>query len=137
MGTISNQALLHLLNQRKRLLEKEMNHILKRHGLFTSQWTILYCLHRFGAMSQTAIWKYLNVEAPTVTRTLAKMEKSGWVRRAYGADKRERIIDLTAGAKEKFPVIRQTVSEMENSLLVNLTEEEKNQLYNLLGKIGE
>lgn len=136
METVSNQELLHLLNQRKRLLEKEMNISLRKHDLFTSQWSILFCIHRFGPMSQTDIWKYLNVEAPTITRTLAKMEKSGWVKRQSGDDKRERIIELTEETTEKLPVIKQTIEEIEDKLLVNLTTEEKKQLYYLLNKIG-
>jgi len=136
MENVSNQELMHLLNQRKRLLEKEMNLFLKKHDLFTSQWSILFCIHRFGAMSQTDIWKYLNVEAPTVTRTLAKMEKNGWIKRQSGDDKRERIIELTEETKGKFPVIKQTVDEIESELLVNLTTKEKNQLYYLLNKMG-
>jgi len=136
METVSNQELMHLLNQRKRLLEKEMNLFLKKHDLFTSQWSILFCIHRFGPMSQTDIWKYLNVEAPTVTRTLAKMEKSGWIKRQSGDDKRERIIELTEETKEKFPFIKQTVDKIESKLLVNLTTQEKSQLSYLLNKIG-
>lgn len=136
MATVSNQELLHLLNQRKRLFEKQMNHLLKKHNLFTSQWAILFCIHRFGPISQTNIWRYLNVEAPTVTRTLAKMEQNGWIKRQSGNDKREWIIEFTEEAKQKLPVIKQTVEELEDELLLNFTQEEKKQLYNLLNKIG-
>src|SRR5699024_4023230 len=102
----------------------------------TSQWSILFCIHRFGAMSKTDIWKYLNVESPTVTRTLAKMEKNGRIKRQSGDDKQERIIELTEETEAKFPVIKQTVDEIESELLVNLTTKEKNQLYYLLNKMG-
>src|SRR5699024_602642 len=120
MENVSNQEVMQVLNQRKRLLQKEMNLLLKKHDLFSSQWSCFFCIHRFGAMSQTDIWKYLNVEAPTVTRTLAKMEKNGWIKRQSGDDTRERIIELTEETKGKFPVIKQTVDEIESELLVNL-----------------
>lgn len=136
METVSNHALLHLLGQRKRLLEKEINLFLKEHDLFMSQWSILYCIYHHGPMSQTAIWKYLNVEAPTVTRTIVKMEKNGWVKRQFGEDKRERIIELTKETKKKYQDILQSISEIENKLLADLTQEDKQQLYNLLNKIG-
>ncbi len=43
-------------------------------------------------MTQTDIWKYVNVEAPIVTRTIAKMEENGSIVHQQGEDKRERII---------------------------------------------
>src|SRR6476661_5110851 len=109
MDEINNRNLLHLLNQQTRLLAKEVNIRLSDHGLYASQWSIIFCIERFGPMTQTAIWKYLNVEAPTVTRTLSRMEKSGWIVRKQGNDKRERVIELTDDAKRKFPDIRETM----------------------------
>lgn len=137
MNGITGQELFHLLNQRTRLLAKEVNHILKEYELYTSQWSILFCINRFGPMSQTEIWRYLNVEAPTVTRTLVRLEKSGWIVRKLGSDKRERIIELTVQAKEKLPHIKQAVNNQENSLIESLTMDEKTQLHYLLGKIGQ
>lgn len=135
MKNVSNQDLLHALNQRARLFAKSINTSLKDHGLYASQWSILFCLHQYGAMTQTEIWKYLNVEAPTVTRTLAKMEKSGWVIRKQGVDKRERIIELTGLAVDEFPTISEKVSELENDLLSEFTPDEKDQFYHLLNKL--
>lgn len=135
MKKISNQDVFHALNQRARLFSKSLNTYLVEHGLYSSQWSILFCLHNFGTMTQTQIWKYLNVEAPTVTRSLARMEKNGWVTRSQGEDKRERLIELTDEAKNKFSIIKNSVTGMENDLLANLTKEEKEQLYHLLNKI--
>ncbi len=32
-------------------------------------------------MTQKEIWSYLNVEAPTVTRTIKRLEENGWIQR--------------------------------------------------------
>ncbi|WP_106497847.1 MarR family winged helix-turn-helix transcriptional regulator [Lentibacillus sp. Marseille-P4043] len=136
MDHMDNRNLFHLLNQRYRFIEKEMNRRLYDHGLYTSQWSIIFCLERFGPMTQTAIWKYLNVEAPTVTRTLSRMEKSGWIVRKRGTDKRERVIELTEGAKREFTKVHQTMDEFEQDMLANLSSAEKQQLKQLLQKIG-
>ena len=37
-------------------------------------------------MTQKEIWQYLNVEAPTVTRTIVRLEESGWINRREGTD---------------------------------------------------
>lgn len=137
MKPVTNQDLLHMMNQRTRLLTKAMNTYMKAYGLFASQWSILFCLHRFGPMSQTEIWRYLHVEAPTVTRTLVKMEKNGWVVRSQGADKRERIIDLTEKAQAAYKDINEKVNQLENDVLRDFTEEDKQQLYHLLQKMKE
>lgn len=137
MEKVSNQNIFHLINQRARLLAKEMNDHLKDHGLYAAQWSIIFCLDRFGPMSQTDIWKYLHVEAPTITRTITRMEQNGWIVRTSGVDKRERIIELTPHARQKIPVIRNKMEELEDSLLADLTANEKEQLQHLLNKIGK
>lgn len=132
---ISNQDVLHSLNQQTRSFQKAMNKELKEHGLYGAQWTILFCLHTFGAMTQTGISRYLHVEAPTVTRTLVKMEKTGWIVRKQGTDKRERLIEQTEKAEEHFPAIKESIETLEHYLLEDFTEEEKQQLYQLLHKM--
>ena len=135
MDEISNRDLIHLLNQRTRLLAKEVNKCLSDHGLYTSQWSIIFCIERFGPMTQTEIWKYLNVEAPTITRTLSRMEKNGWIKRELGKDKRERVINLTEEAWRNYKTIRQSMDNLEHEILSDLSTEEKKHLYNLLKKI--
>lgn len=130
-----NQHLLHLLNQQTRLLAKEINNRLSDHGLYSSQWSIIFTLNRFGPMTQTAIWKYLNVEAPTITRTLSRMEKNGWIIRKQGNDKRERIIELTNFAKKEFKYVRKEMDQFETEVLEDLSKEEKEQLKTLLLKL--
>lgn len=130
-----NQNLLHLLNQQTRLLAKEINNRLSDHGLYSSQWSIIFTLNRFGPMTQTAIWKYLNVEAPTITRTLSRMEKNGWIIRKQGNDKRERIIELTNFAKKEFKYVRKEMDQFETEVLEDLSKEEKEQLKTLLLKL--
>lgn len=130
-----NQHLLHLLNQQTRLLAKEINNRLSDHGLYSSQWSIIFCLNRFGPMTQTAIWKYLNVEAPTITRTLSRMEKNGWIIRKQGNDKRERIIELTNFAKKEFKYVRKEMDQFETEVLEDLSKGEKEQLKKLLLKL--
>ena len=134
--SLLNQDLMHTLQQKSRHISKKVNEVLRKHELYMSQWSILYCLHKFGAMTQKEIWLYLNVEAPTVTRTLERMEKSEWIMREEGMDKRERIIKLTEKAKNEFSGIKQSVESVEREFLSRVTEEEKTQLYQLLHKLG-
>ncbi|WP_407676712.1 MarR family winged helix-turn-helix transcriptional regulator [Planomicrobium stackebrandtii] len=128
--------LFHEIHQKSRLSIKEVNEALKEFDLYSSQWSILFCLNQFGSMTQKEIWQYLNVEAPTVTRTIVRLEKSGWIARREGKDKRERIVQLSSFAEQKLPDIEERIRQTEASLVSSLTDEEKEQLLVLLKKIG-
>lgn len=94
-----------------------------------------FLLHQKGQMTLTEIWKYLDVEAPTVTRTVTRLETLGWVERVQGTDKREKMIDLTAKAMEQFPQIEASVVSFERKMTENLSEEEQALLIQLLKKM--
>ncbi|AWE07067.1 MarR family transcriptional regulator [Lysinibacillus sp. 2017] len=127
--------LFHILFQQNRYLVNQLNDVLKNHGLFNSQWTILFLLHENGPMSLTSIWKYLNVEAPTITRTVSRLEVLGWVERQQGIDKREKIITLTPYANEQFPTVEASVLAFEQQMIQNLNNEDQQLLIHLLKKM--
>lgn len=135
MKNTMNRDIFHLLQQKNRYIKKRMDTGLKDHHLYMSQWSILFCLDKFGPMTQTGIRTYLHVEAPTITRTLERMEQNGWIIRKQGDDKRERIIELTVTAAETLSTVIKDVGEMEEELLRHFSNTEKEQLYSLLQKI--
>ncbi|SET17610.1 DNA-binding transcriptional regulator, MarR family [Oceanobacillus limi] len=133
---MSDQDFFHLLNQKVRFINKQLNDCLSQYGLYKSQWSVLFLLNKEGAMTQTEITHYFHVEAPTVTRTLKRMEANNWVKRVQGNDKRERLIDLTEMAKQRYGEIEKAISEQERKMVANLSNTEKQKLYNLLQKLG-
>lgn len=134
---IETNKLFHMLYQQTRHMTKEVNEYLQKHGLYSSQWSILYCLKSNGPMTQSDIWRYLNVEAPTITRTLVKLEESGWVKRTPGSDKRERLVSLTEKALDLLPEVEQDVKNFEQTMVANLKDDEQELLYTLLKKLGK
>lgn len=131
-----HKLVFHELHQKARLSIKVVNEALKEYGLYSAQWSILYSLKKFGAMTQTEIWQYLNVEAPTVTRTLVKLEQRKLITRNEGKDKRERIVQLTEEALTLIPKIEERIAEVELQLLLSFSIDEVNQLTKLLKQIG-
>ena len=127
--------LFHTFFQQYRHLINHLNDALKEHGLFSSQWTILFILKERGPMTLTAIWKYLNVEAPTVTRTVSRLETLGYVKREEGTDRREKIVRLTDEGLALMPEVEASVLAFEAAMMANLTKEEVAQLERLLGKM--
>ena len=126
----------HEIHQKSRLSIKEVNEALKEFNLYSAQWSILFCLNQFGSMTQTEIHQYLNVEAPTVTRTLVKLENRQLIIRNEGKDKRERIVKLTDTAMELIPRIEKRIEKLEQTMLKALTQDEQAQLSLLLKKIS-
>ncbi|MFD1927998.1 MarR family winged helix-turn-helix transcriptional regulator [Sporosarcina siberiensis] len=126
---------IHELLQKSRLISKEVNEVLKEHNLFSAQWSVLYCIHQHKEMTLTEIWKYLNVEAPTITRTVNRLIKLGWLTTVEGKDRREKIVRLSESALSTFPTIKTSVIEFEKSFLADITQEEQVLLRALLSKI--
>ena len=129
--------LFHEVFQKTRLLSKELNLVLKDYDLFATQWSVLYCVHQHEEMTLTNIWRYLNVEAPTVTRTVNRLVELGWLTMCVGKDRREKIVRLSEKAVAKFPVIETSIIQFENKLLKNLSAEEQTMLIGLLKKLEQ
>lgn len=128
--------LFHLFFQKTRLLNKELNAVLKSYHLFSSQWTIIFCVEKHGEMSLTEIWKYLNVEAPTITRTVNRLCELGWLTVVPSEDKREKIVKLSDEGLERYPEIATTIQRFEQEYLQAFTPEECEQLMQLLNKVN-
>lgn len=129
-------SIFHALFQKTRFLNKELNETLKVYDLFAAQWSVLFCIQQHGEMTLTQIWKYLNVEAPTITRTVNRLVKLGWLETAQGRDRREKIVRLTTDAMEKFQTIETVMYEVEKEMLKNLSDEEQKFFISMLNKIG-
>ncbi|ALC87256.1 MarR family transcriptional regulator [Bacillus sp. FJAT-22090] len=127
--------LFHELFQKTRYLTNEINYTLKKHNLYASQWSVLFCIKKHGEMSLTQIWKYLNVEAPTITRTVYRLVELGWVDIYPGKDRREKIVKLSEKALLVFPEIKASIVEFEERTVSNLTPEEQILLIQLLQKM--
>ncbi|WP_438420798.1 MarR family winged helix-turn-helix transcriptional regulator [Bacillus siamensis] len=120
-----NRRLIHQINQCARLITKKANERLEPFGLYSSQWSILYCLKTIGPMTQKEIWSYMNVEAPTVTRTIKRLEENGWIQREQGEDKREKLVVLTKEAELKYDCINQEMLKFEEDMLADFQDGDK------------
>ncbi|WP_277584001.1 MarR family winged helix-turn-helix transcriptional regulator [Psychrobacillus antarcticus] len=127
--------LIHELFQKSRFLSQEVNNTLKEYNLFASQWSVLYCIQRHKEMTLTQIWKYLNVEAPTITRTVNRLAELGWIDICSSKDKREKIVKLSEQALQQFPAIKAAMTEFEDRMVDSLSDDEEAQMLELLQKI--
>lgn len=71
-------------------------------GLRTTQLAILAAIRTHGAVSMQALAAELGIDPSTMTRTLAPMEREGYVASDTGEDRRVRELVLTAKGHRKL-----------------------------------
>ncbi|AFS79734.1 transcriptional regulator, MarR family [Gottschalkia acidurici 9a] len=116
----------HKVNQLGRYFNKKLNEKISSLGLYSSQWGIILYLYKKKKCTQVELSNYLHVEAPTITRTINRMEKMGWVIREDGDDKREKYIRLTEKAYDIYPRWDEASREIETACTENITKGELN-----------
>jgi DNA-binding MarR family transcriptional regulator len=125
----------HRINQLGRLLTKRLNEKLAPSGLHSSQWSIIWLLHDKKEYTQVEMSHYLNVEAPTITRTLARLEEMGWITRQEGKDKREKRIRLTEKAEDQFQTWFKAAVRIEKDVLQQIDEQDLEVFHRVLEKM--
>jgi len=75
---------------------------LRGSGLVVTQFTLLQALSRTGEISQGRLGEGLSIDSTTLTRTLANLRREGWIAVRTGADRRERLVSLTASGRRRL-----------------------------------
>jgi MarR family transcriptional regulator, transcriptional regulator for hemolysin len=125
----------HNVNQLARSYTKRLNERISPLGIFASQWGIILYLNENKQATQVELGAYLSVEAPTITRTLSRMEDMGWIVRREGRDKREKLIEMTDKAREMFPEWEAVSGALEKEATKGISEEEMEAFEQILDKI--
>ncbi|TWT09307.1 MarR family winged helix-turn-helix transcriptional regulator [Planomicrobium sp. CPCC 101079] len=108
-----------------RPFEHHLNLELAKHGLYRSQWTILYYLSHLGTATLVELSTYQSVEKPTVTRTINRLEELGYVEHVPTKDKREKRMQLTELGNRISTEVRETVDQFEQNILAGISEQEQ------------
>ncbi|MGE7604203.1 MarR family winged helix-turn-helix transcriptional regulator [Peribacillus sp. NPDC097675] len=122
---LRNGLFFHHNLQFSRTFTKKLNEQLAKVDLFHSQWMIIYYLKQYGSSTMVEISNYLDVEKPTVTRTVNRLEERKLIEQIPGKDKRERRIQLTDLGEKTYLKARKAVEEFELNLMDGLPEEDR------------
>ena len=115
----------HYQLQFSRSFTKKLNEHLAEVGLYQSQWLIVYYLKNYEASTLVEISRYLNVENPTISRTVNRLESSGLIKRIPTTDKRERKITLTEKGNAVYQKAIEVVEAFEQELIKGISDEER------------
>jgi len=125
-----------LLARVSRLVGREWRMKLEGIGLYHAQGMILFTLWREDGIAQNGLAQALHIAPPTVSSTLKRMERDGWIERHRdGEDQRIVRVYLTEKSKQLHEEAHGSFEDMHQELTALLTEEERKVLSQSLLKV--
>ena len=115
----------HQFLQVSRTFTKKLNEQLSNINLYHSQWSVIYYLHMSETATLVEISNYFDVEKPTITRTVNRLEELGLIEQIPGKNKRERRIQLTDAGVQKYIEGQKIVDEFEYNIMNDIPEADR------------
>lgn len=127
-----------LIKSIKDIEEKELNHALKAHDITLSQAKTLSVLSKHPERQETLknLEKELDLAQSVTAGIIVRLEQKKYVE-SFGdsADKRIKIVRITPLGEQKYQASQKILTELENEVLADLTDDEKRQFKDLLIKV--
>lgn len=120
-----------------RPLISNLNELLGDHDLSYSLWQVIFYLNKNGTATLVEIASHYNVEKPTITRRVHRLEEMQFIKPIPSADRREKIIQLTALGKEIYQTCRIKITDLENNVMEGIAKEEQEAVFSILPKIQD
>ena len=129
---------LRTLGNTVRTVRARVDRTLQQTGLRLGQFQVLRHLWEQDGLTPREIASRLDVEMPTVTRTVQRMLRDGLVRReAHQSDARSVRIYLTKRGSELEAVLASILEQETEKTLQGFTTEERRALIRMLDRIAE
>ncbi|WP_300716641.1 MarR family transcriptional regulator, partial [uncultured Brachyspira sp.] len=119
-------------------LDNSFNRFLDKHKLTSSQMNILMFLYHNEekVINQRDIEIFLGLSNPTITGTLYRLEKKGFIKRKVSLDdKRYKEIYLTAKSKKLKEIVFEDIRKNNEAMFYNMSSEEKETLVYIIKKL--
>lgn len=126
------------VTQLARAMRTHLSRSLADSGLYAGQDTVVQLLAAEEGLTPGALAQRLGVKAPTMTRTIGRMEAQGFVeRRNVDADGRLTMVHLTAEGRARLETIAAASAEIEGLATAGLSGKDVKQLLKLLAVVEE
>ncbi|MGE8080035.1 MarR family winged helix-turn-helix transcriptional regulator [Peribacillus loiseleuriae] len=106
-----------------RPLISKLNVLLGEHDLSYSLWQVIFFVKGNGPSTLVDISTHYNIEKPSITRSVHRLEEMQLIKQIPGKDRREKIIQLTNSGEEIYQVCRSKITELEYSIMKEIPEE--------------
>ncbi len=122
-----------LISVAARLFARTLQTRLASHGVSAGQWPLLLYLWEQDGLSQKQLSRRVQIEEPTTTRTLGRMERDGLVFRKRDEKDRRRInVFLTMRGKELREELLPFAQEVNTLATHGLSDQDKTKINSLL-----
>ncbi|AJH00945.1 MarR family transcriptional regulator [Clostridium beijerinckii] len=118
-----------------RPLINKLNELLGEYDLSYSLWQVILYLKNNQPSSLVDIANYYNIEKPSITRRVQRLEERLIVKTISGKDRREKIIELTEIGEELYNVCRERITQLENDVVKGISENDQIITFETLPKI--
>jgi DNA-binding MarR family transcriptional regulator len=89
-----------------RLVTRLYDAELRDSELEVTQFGVLSALNRLGEATHSQLAKGFGMDSTTMTRVVAVMERRGWMARRAGADRRQRLYQITPDGRQQLDAAR-------------------------------
>ncbi|MDW8962123.1 MarR family transcriptional regulator [Legionella pneumophila subsp. fraseri] len=125
-----------LLKKTHRLLIKRANELIKPYAINHAYTYILMELYNENGLTQSELVQLIEVEQPTLVRTLDRMERDGFITRKLSSiDRRVVHIFLTEKARLLQKKLDECSSILNHEILAGFSEDEKTTLQELTHRV--
>jgi DNA-binding MarR family transcriptional regulator len=90
------------LRRAARVVTQFYDSVLRPSGLRVTQFTLLQALNRAPGISQNRLAELLGMDSSTLTRTLAFLDRKGWLRSATATDRRKLQLFLSPAGQRQY-----------------------------------
>lgn len=118
-----------------RPLITKLNDLLSVYELSYSLWEVIFYVKNYGPSTLVDISTYYQVEKPSITRRVQRLEELQMLKQIPGTDKREKIIQLTDIGEEIYLACRNKITELEYQVMEGVSKEEQSAVFQILPKI--
>ncbi|CDQ18713.1 DNA-binding transcriptional regulator, MarR family [Halobacillus karajensis] len=119
----------HHVQQLSRNLNQYLNEALEGEDIFMSHWAILFKIHsNEGCLTQAELKERLNIEAPPLSRAIAKLESLGYIEKYKSEDQRTNDIRMTEAGLKRYPYWQKAIQQAEERLLSRFGEDREEEL---------
>ena len=124
------------VNLLARLFERALREQIAPQGVVPGQFPALLCLYEEDGLTQAELGARVQIEQPTIAKTLQRMERDGLVRRTPDPDDRRRArIHLTPKARALEPALAAAARGINARAVDGLTRDEAEQLMGIVARV--
>lgn len=136
MTLIREESAGYMTNWAARLFYRELEKQLAPLGLNPAYMPILFALSDGSALTQKELAHRAAVEQPTMTATLGRMERDGFIVRAANPDDaRSILVRLSDDGFQQVPEVRIAVAAINEKALKTLSSDERSRFFFVMTKI--